>query len=172
MTDFLLSPNGDIMFSEVNSESNRLILNFYKCNTKVLKIDFDMEGYGDELPNNNTLTITFDVNAIKYNKRADLVKSDAYLMQQILMRLKTSLGELPMREEIGSMVETVMHKDIRDQAIHSKLEKIIGDAISDLMVDYSVKVVPKVDKSNGYDQCINAYIYKDDYLLLRYGLEW
>lgn len=172
MIDFLLTSTGDITFSESDNESNRLTINFYKSNAKTLKISFDIEGYGDLEPEKNTLKITFHVQNLKNNKRADLIKGDAYLMQQILMRLKTSLGELSMRQEIGSMIEAVMHKDIRDKVVHSKLEKIIADAIKDLLGDFAVKVVPKIDKSNGYDQCINAYIYKDDYLLLTYGLEW
>lgn len=172
MTDFLITPSGDLVFSEVDNDSKRLAINFYKSNVKTLKVSFDMEAYDKLEASKDSLTITFDLLEIKNNKRADLVQDDAYLMQQILMRLKTSLGELSLRQEIGSMIETVIHKELTNKALHSKIEKIVSDAIKDLFSDYSVKAIPRVEKSNGYNQCIDIYIYKDGSLLLSHGLEW
>lgn len=172
MTDFLITPEGDLVFSESNNDSKRLVINFYKSKVKALKISFDMEGYGKLKPNKNSLTIDFDILEIKNNKRVELIQDDAYLMQQILMRLKTSLGELPLRQEIGSMIETVMHKEITDKALHKKIEKIVSNTIKDLISDCAVKVIPKIEKSDRYNQCIEIYIYKDNSLLLNYGLEW
>ena len=170
--DFLITPSGDLSFSEVKNESKRLTVNFYQGKDRSLRVNFDIETYEELLPQKNTLTITFDVYDIKENKRVLLVKDDAYISQQILMRLKTSLGELPLRQEIGSMMETVMHKDLMDSAIHRKVEKIVSEAIRDLIDDYSVKAIPSVSKIDGYNQCIKVYIYKDNSLLISYEMEW
>lgn len=170
--DFLITPSGDLLFSEEKNESKRLKIDFYQSKNKALKINFDIETYGETLPQKDTLIVTFDVPEIKENKRVPIVKDEAYISQQVIMRLKTSLGELPLRQEIGSMIETVMHKNLMDSAIHNKVENIVGEAISGLIDGYSVKAVPTVSKNNGYNQTIKVYIYKDNSLLTSYEMEW
>lgn len=171
MTDFLITPSGDLVFSEANNDEKRLTIKFYKSNTKVLKIGFDTEEYATLKANENALTIKFDILEVKNNKRANLIQDEAYIMQQILIRLRTSLGELPLRQEIGSMLETVMHKDLDDKSVHNKIKNIISDSISDLLYDYSIEIVSEVEKSDRYHQRIKAYIYKEDSLFMSYGLE-
>ena len=117
-----------------------------------------MDTYLTDTPKKDSLAIYFDLTNRKNNKRAMLVEDDAYKMQQIFMRIKTSLGELPERPEIGSKIETIMHQNIHDKAAQSKVERIVGDAIKDIIYNYSVKAIPKVIKDNDYRQVMNVMI--------------
>lgn len=171
MIDFLITPSGDLAFTEIEKENQTLEISFYKTKTQALKISFEMDTYLTNTPKKDSLVVYFDLLSIKNNKRAMLVEDDAYKMQQIFMRIKTSLGELPERPEVGSKIETVMHQNIHDKAVQSKVERIVGDAIKDIVYNHSVKAIPTVIKDNDYKQVMNVMIYEDDDLLLTYEME-
>lgn len=169
--DFLLTPNGDLAFTESHRENKKLKINFYKTKSRALKVDFEMDTYLTYNPPKDSLTITFDINHIKNDKKAMMVKDDAYKIQQILMRIKTSLGELPERQEIGSKIETVMHKNLHSSSTISKVEQVVGDAIRGLVSNCTIIAKPYVKKESEYKQIMNVMIYQDEELLLTYEME-
>lgn len=171
MTDFLISSTGDLVFSDTKRGEEKLTISFYKSNTAPLKVN--MEFYNrDEIESaEGSFTIYFDFNKIEENKRVPLAKKDSYIIQQIQMRLMTSLGELKNRSEIGSIMETVMHKNINDRKVQEKVKSIVADAISDLVEDCTIKTVPFISTDNGYKQCLKVYIYRDNNLLTTYEME-
>ena len=171
MTDFMITSSGDLVFTESSKENKKLEISFYVSQTNTLKINFEVDTYQDEIPRNNSLQINFSYDDLAYNKKAMMVSNDACKMQQIMMRLKTSLGELAERPEIGSMVETVMHQNIKDKAVQSKIIQVIGEALSDILSNYSIKVIPHIDRTNGYNQVIKVLIYENNELVLVYDLE-
>lgn len=171
MMDFLITPSGDLAFSEVTKETQRLEISFYNSKTKAVRINFDIDTYSYDMPKKDTLVINFDIRKIKNNKRAMMVSDDAYLMQQILMRLKTNLGELPERLEIGSKIETVMHKNLQEKSTQKQVEQIVSNAIKDLLYNYSVKAVPIIQKDNDYRQIMNVMIYENNELIFTYEME-
>jgi phage baseplate assembly protein W len=171
IADFLLTPSGDVCFTEVDTDENKLTINFFKSPSPVLKINFNTENTGSNNIKNNTLIIKFDVYKTKYNKKIELVKSNAYVIQQIIIRLKTVLGELSLRSDAGSLLETVMHKDLNDVKVKSQVEKIVANAISDLLDDCTVSATPIVKYDNGYKQIMNIQIYNYGDLLLTYETE-
>lgn len=171
MIDFLITPSGDLAFVENQKENKKLEIMFYNTKAKALKIDFDMETYSQKSPTKDCLTVNFEMIHTKNNKKAMLVEDDAYTAQQVLMRIKTSLGELSERPEIGSTIETVMHKNLNDKLTQSEVEKIIGDAIKDVLYNYSVKAIPEIQKENGYKQVMKILIYEDNEFIVSYEME-
>lgn len=171
MKDFMITPYGDLMFTETNTESRSLCISFYKSNSSVLRISFDTYSYEEIQPSNNALTISFDLNEIKNNKRVSIVSDETCLVQQILMRLQTSLGELSLRSDIGSRLEVVMHQNIMDKKVQDNIKKLVLESIKDLLSDPVIKVTPLIDKSDGYEQCVSLKIYQDGSLLLNYEME-
>lgn len=169
--DLLITPSGDLLFTEVNDENRKLVITFYKSMGKALKINFNVQGDFKEQPSDNTLIISFDVSHKLKNKRASIVKDDAYKMQQIFIRLKTSLGELTNRTSIGSTLETVKHKNLNDSQIKSQIESIVSKAINDILTDFIVEATPEINKENGYKQIMNIKIYEDNELLTTYRME-
>lgn len=169
--DLLITPSGDLLFTEVNNKNSKLIVNFYKSNEKALRINFDVQGDLKTSPSKNTLIVSFDISQKLKNKRALTVKDDAYKTQQIYIRLKTSLGELENRMSIGSTLETVKHKNLNDVNIISQVENIVSKAINDILTDFTVKAIPEIKKENGYKQIMNIKIYKNDEILTTYQME-
>lgn len=171
MVDFLLTPTGDLVFTEIEEEKTRLKLSFFKSAGKALKINFNVEDSEYPTRNNNTLVINFNLENIKNNKRILTVKDNAYLMQQIIIRFKTSLGELPLRSTYGSLLETTMHKNLHDIETRKDIEKKATDAIADLLDDFYVKATPIINRVNGYNQTMCLTVYENDEEILRYEME-
>lgn len=169
MVDFLISQSGDLVFEKSATSQNRLEISFYKSNAKTLIISFETETHEVCTPSDQAMTVHIGIADIEYNKNATMVAGYAFLKQQINMRLKTSLGELSERPNIGSKLETIMHSEISDIAIQNKIKAIVSESISDLLSDFTVQVVPKVRKSNNkYEQCMMVYIYTNDSLITSY----
>lgn len=169
--DLLITPSGDLAFTEINSKNKRLSVNFFKSMNNALKIDFDIEGNYQEHPQKDTFVIKFNISHKLKNKRAEIVKDDAYKMQQVLIRLKTSLGELPERLTIGSMLEIVKHKNLNDEHVRLKVENIVSTAINGILSDFKVVAKPEINKDNGYKQIMNIKIYENNELLTTYTME-
>ena len=101
-----------------------------------------------------------------------LVKDNAFLIQQIYMRLKTSLGELPLRNEIGSTIEKIKHKNLNDEKTKNDTEEIVKNAIKDILYDYSIKAIPKIiNNGTDYKQIMKVMIYESNDLLFVYETE-
>lgn len=169
--DLLITPSGDLSFTEIENKNNKLIINFYKGTGRALKVDFDVQGDFQEQPPKDALIISFDISHKLNNKRASIVKDDAHKMQQILIRLKTSLGELPDRTSIGSTLETVKHKNLNDSQVKAQVESIVSKAINDILSDFKVIATPEINKENGYKQIMNIKIYENNELLTTYKME-
>ena len=117
------------------------------------------------------MNITFNLNKIKYNKKIFSVSDKDYIIQQIKIRLRTSLGELPLRKTFGSTLETQMHKDIQDKIVQKNIENIVSSIVSEFLKNYSIKVIPYIDRNNGYYQTFKINIYSNNSLILEYEME-
>lgn len=171
MVDLLLTATGDVAFIETKEEKSRLKLTFFKTSGKAVKINFYTENIEEPKASNNGLTIKFNIENIKNNKRILTVKNDAYRVQQIKMRIKTSLGELPERTNIGSTLETVIHKRLYDSDVISKTKSIITEALTDIIEDLYIEAEPIIKKVDSYEQLMRIYIYSGNNLLLTYETE-
>lgn len=172
MTDFFITKSGDLAFEQNNNKKNKLKIMFYKTKTKALKIDIKIDSYETIKRSKNSLKINFKLTKLENDKKAMLVKDNAFLMQQIYMRLKTSLGELPLRNEIGSTVEKIKHKNLNDEKTRSDTEEIVKNAIKDILYDYSVKAIPRIiNNGTDYKQIMKVMIYESNDLLFVYETE-
>ena len=169
--DFMLTENGDISFIENNIENKRFNLKFYLSNSNTINITFNIERTSNINTKKHMMNITFNLNKIKYNKKIFSVSDKAYVIQQIKTRLRTSLGELPLRKTYGSILETQMHKDITDKVVQKNVENIVSSVVSDFLKNYSIKVIPYIDKNNGYYQTFKINIYSNNSLILEYEME-
>lgn len=170
--DFLITPSGDLAFMEEDNSLNKLCVTFYKSSIHPLRITFGVEVCEPKEAGENALTVMFNVEEIKNNKRVPIASDKVFTTQQILMRLKTSLGELANRTTIGSTIEKIMHKDISDSKVQESFKKIVSSAIEDLLTEHTIKVRPVVKKDNGYKQCMEIYIYEGNTLLTSQEMEW
>lgn len=172
MVDFMLSPKGDILFTESNKLKSQTEISFFISKGKPLKIDFHIHEY----PNNETkegqVLVTFNLMDKKYDKHALLANDDVSLIQQIIIRVRTTLGELKHRDTIGSEIETVMHKHLNEQSTEKLLSSVIRNALVDLITDVDVIVEPVVKKGIGYKQYMKAYIFRGNNILTTYEMEW
>lgn len=172
MNDLLLTSNGDISFKSINDYNNTLKISFFKSKIKGLKIDFYIEKAPQPIRSKNSLMISFNYNTIKNNKIAMEVNKEAALIQLLSIKLKTSLGELPERKNIGSKLETIIHEDLYDKAVIKNVENIIYNCIRDLIEEPQIIIEPKIIKTNGYEQILNIKILDDNKLLYSYETEW
>lgn len=169
--DFMIDNNGDISFLENNNNNSRLRINFYKSNYKSIAIKFDVDNdYVQE--DNHMFTLKFNLSNKKYNKNLLEVTNRNYIIQRIIINLKTSLGQLPNRTDVGSRLETIYHKNIYDITVHKELEKIVSAAIGDLIDNYSIDIKPYINKDNGYTPMIKIYVYSSNELYFYYEMEW
>lgn len=169
--DFQLTSNGDISFCESNIDNGSKIF-FYKTKTKVLKINFNINRSMNVQRDTNSLLISFNYEPIKNNKRINIIKDEAFLIQQIMIRIKTSLGELPYRQDVGSKIETIIHKDISDSKNIETIRQIVSDAIKDIIDDYKVTAKASVSYDNGYSQCVIIKIIKENTAIFTYKIGW
>ena len=172
MTDFFITKNGDLTFEQNNNKKNKLKIMFYKTKSNALKIDIKVDSYESIKRNKNSLKINFKLTKLENDKRAMLVKDNAFLIQQIYMRLKTSLGELPLRNEIGSTIEKIKHKNLNDEKTKNDTEEIVKNAIKDILYEYSIKAIPKIiNDGTDYKQIMKVMIYESNDLLFVYETE-
>ena len=165
--DFMITENGDISFVENDIENKRFNLKFYLSNFNTMNIKFNIERTS-KIKNEKHM---MNINKIKYNKKIFSVSDKDYIIQQIKIRLRTSLGELPLRKTFGSTLETQMHKDIQDKTVQKNIENIVSSIVSEFLKNYSIKVIPYIDRNNGYYQTFKINIYSNNSLILEYEME-
>ena len=99
-----------------------------------------------------------------------MLKEEEALSQLLLMKLKTTLGELPLRPEFGSKISLLKHKDINNSNLRL-LEEYIADCISDIVSEPTVKATAYIDYRNGYNQTVQVRVYDKNKNILSYILE-
>lgn len=133
MKDLFLTPRGDLAIKNISNENNKLEINFITSQSNALRLNFYIEDTYQYKSNSNSLNINFYVNKPEYNKELETVAGDKYIEQAIKIRLCTSLGSLAGNRDIGSKIETVVHEFTDNQNTQKNLEKIIKEAIQDLI---------------------------------------
>ena len=82
--------------------------------------------------------------------------------QAIKIRLSTALGSLEGNRDIGSKLELVMHEFIDVQATHINLEKLIKEAIYDLIPNAQIYVQKPKTKYTDYSTSLTVVIVDGD----------
>ena len=170
IADFAISKTGDLIFKSNDITSNSLKISFSLSNTKAMKVSFDMIEFEPVPVSKNALKVYFDLVKKTADKSATILKEEAALSQLLTLKLRTSLGELPLRQEFGSKISLLRHKEI-NYANLNLLENYIKSCISDIVRNPTVKASPYIDYSNGYNQTVIIRIYDNNKNVLDYILE-
>lgn len=168
--DFEISKNGDLLFQKIETENTSLRLKFTLTRTNALKIGFDLEEFELQTPSENALKISFDIKRKTANEAACIVRGRDADAQLISIKLRTVLGELPQRKEIGSKLASLMHKEINETTLRL-VEDYVKECISDIVQNPTVTATPYISYNNGYSQTVKVEIHDDTDNLLTYILE-
>lgn len=169
MFDFALSQSGDLIFIE--KQNTRPLFKLSFTTAKTLKLIFDVSDFDPISNNSNGIKISLNVKDLDNNKRAMILYDTNAKTQLLRIKLNTALGELPQRLDIGSKLDLVRHKPLYDPKTLSLAQSYIKEAIVDLFPNAEVRVTASVDKTNGYAQQLNIYIFDNDLLIFRYSLK-
>lgn len=151
MIDFLLNTDRDDIVLEQSNRSNTLKIQFTVAEaSKKLKIQFFIETIARIKPTINPLKIKFEIQNQEdpyINKAVKSLKicqnNEDYFIQQLMIKLKTELGEIPGYSDFGSTLVEYRHKDKFDKTNLLKIKEIVKSFVdSD---EYDVKVTPAVN---------------------------
>lgn len=170
IADFAISKTGDLIFKSNDITSNSLKISFSLSNTKAMKVSFDLMEFEPIPLSSNALKVTFDLVKKTADKSVSILKEDTALSQLLTLKLKTTLGELPLRQDFGSKISLLRHKEINDANL-KLLENYIKSCISDIVKNPEVKAIPYIDYSNGYIQTVIIRVYNNNKNVLEYILE-
>lgn len=170
IADFAISKSGDLLFQEQDINNTSLKVSFALSNTKAMKIVFDFSEFDVNTPSENALKVSFDLVKKTANKSVQIVKEDDMIAQLLTLKLKTTLGELPLRENFGSKVSLMKHQEI-NKANLDKLAQYVKTCIEDIITNPTVIAKPYINYSNGYKQTVILNIYGDNKSLLDYIIE-
>lgn len=169
LADFKISKTGDLIFQSNDIQSNSIKISFVLSNTNACKVCFDFNEFSSIEPSPNALKIQFNLVDKTANKSVALLKNEESLNQLLSMKLKTTLGELPLRKNFGSKISLLKHKEINTTNL-KKLEECIKETISDILSEPTVTATPYIDYSNGYNQTVQVRIYDRNKNVLNYIL--
>ena len=145
MIDFLLNTDRDDIVLEQSNRSNTLKIQFTVAEaSKKLKIQFFIETIARIKPTVNPLKIKFEIQNQEdpyINKAVKSLKicqnDEDYFVQQLMIKLKTELGEIPGYGDFGSTLVEYRHKDKFDKTNLLKIKEIVKSFVdSD---EYDVK---------------------------------
>lgn len=170
LVDFAVDRSGDLIFQEQDITSNSLKVSFAFSKTKATKIVFDFIECETTEPSDHALKVSFDLVKKTANKTVSVHKDQEAIEQLLTLRLKTTLGELPLRKNFGSKLSLLKHKEINDNNLKA-LEHYILDAVSDVISNPKVEAVPYINYNNGYQQTILVKIYDSRRQVLHYVVE-
>lgn len=173
LSDLFINKSGDIVLT-TEEDKNEFRLSFFKTNTKSFKVSFYVEGSKKYKYNENTLIVRFDWNRKKSKTKPLLVSEESFIIQQIFFRLKTSLTDIKYRENIGSKLELIIHKNINDNKTIEKLRDYLLEALSDLISERNNIIITPLAKltERGYVQYMDITIQVDEFNKVNYEMEW
>nr|DAS34045.1 MAG TPA: hypothetical protein [Caudoviricetes sp.] len=151
MIDFLLDIDKDDIILGPSRRSNSLSIQFnIGQKTNKLKIQFFVETVTRPKLKTNALNIKFKVKPKEddyLNKKlysVDVCKdNEDYEVQQIMLRLKTELGEVQPYSDYGSRLVEYRHEDKFDKSNLHEIKEIVEGIVD--IDKYDVYVTPNVD---------------------------
>lgn len=168
MLDFKITNSGDLAFSN-NIISEEIIIRFTIARHPSLTVFFDTPQRVFNKKEEG-LTISFDTNKVlNLNDKFATVRSDDELVQAIRVRIRTELGELKRKENVGSTISLWKHKKIDDDMLNN-IKNIVQDIVFEVTNSerYSVEAVRKEGIGNFYCQNITVYIYREKDLIYQF----
>ena len=168
--DFRIDKSGDIIFKEQHKDNCSLKISFYLSKTKAQKVVFDLSDFEKAKPSKYALKVSFDINKSLANKSVNIINDENALNQLLTLKLKTTLGELPLRKNFGSKISLMRHKEINAGNL-SQLEAYVRECLSDIIPNPIVEAKPYINYDNGYNQTVILTVYNGNKKILNYILE-
>lgn len=162
MKDLFLTPRGDLAIKDINNSQKRLEVNFITSKSNALGINFYIEDTSSLKAYKNSLSLSFSIDKPEYNKELGMISGDAYMEQAIKIRLLTSLGSLRGNTDIGSKLELVVHEFIDSSTTITNLEKIVKEAIYDLIPNAHVYISKPNSRYLDYSTTLKILIVDKD----------
>ena len=169
--DLLLSESGDLVFEKIDLEKRRVRIDFYVSKASVIKIGFEITNCKIQKVQKNGLTVQFSFKNINSDKKSMLASGDALLKQKILIAIKTSIGELKHRLDVGSIVETLFHENITNEKVISKLKETITEIVKRYDATLNVEIYPYINRDSEYKQALIADVKRTNTSILKYEVE-
>ena len=150
MIDFKLTNNGDIDIAQIY-QFPVFTINFFMKQYPCLRIDFDTDVLKNK-PDQKKFKINFRTNIKQNNDKISTVsiKDKNELAQEIIIRLKTELGEFSYIPTLGSQIILERHTDIRSELTLEKIKQYATEAISDLGLSTLEITIERIDDTSRY----------------------
>lgn len=162
MKDLFLTPRGDLAIENITDNNKRLELNFITSRSNALRLNFFLEDSYQNKTMATALCISFSINKPEYNKELKLISGDSYIEQAIKIRLASALGSIEGNKTIGSKLETVIHELVDNTSTLLNLEKVIKEAVSDLIPNAKIHIQKPTTKYIDYSTSLKVYIVDGD----------
>ena len=158
MKDLFLTPRGDLAIEDMSDSKQRLEINFITSKSNALRLNFFIEDTFSKIKSINSLLLNFKIDIPENNKELRLISGDLAMEQAIKIRLLSSLGSIRGNTNIGSKIETVIHDFIDKDATLTTLEKLIKEAISDIITNPVIKISKVNSKYTDYSETLKITI--------------
>lgn len=158
MKDLFLTPRGDLAIEDMSDSKQRLEINFITSKSNALRLNFFIEDTFSKIKSINSLLLNFKIDIPENNKELRLISGDLAMEQAIKIRLLSSLGSIRGNTDIGSKIETVIHDFIDKDATLTTLEKLIKEAISDIITNPVIKISKVNSKYTDYSETLKITI--------------
>lgn len=175
MIDFKINNAGDLILDR-NTKYTPFSISFYQSTYPGFTIDFVYNKNKSSAPKElsevilPTFELSFETtNAVEEIKTNSVFQEDEF-RQRILLALRTEYGDLKNNKEFGSLIHTMYHERITDEAVLTNIENIVYDTVSKLIKNPRVIVERKQTEHFFFCQNVLISIYDSDVLV--YSFEY
>ena len=140
--DLKLTDTGDFSFISTNGidDKDSFTYNFHIATSDSLLFNFNIENAEKEILHNDMLIYNFYIFKPSWNKKFTTVTEHDYIEQAIKLRLNTEFNTIKGNENIGSNLYTVLHENLSNDKLKTKIINIIQDAIFDILPKCEIEV--------------------------------
>lgn len=140
--DIFLTRNGDFAFSTVDTlnKNETFEFTFHIATSESLMFNFNILNKVPEEIHPNRLVFDFYVYEPKYDKSAKVVQDSDFINQAIKLRLDTELGTVRGNENLGCELHTLMHSNIPNNKLKSKIEAMVRNALMDVLPNATIEI--------------------------------
>lgn len=173
MIDLMINDAGDLIALQSSRMNNSIKIKFVSSQLSACILKFEINVDNRKEPVENGIRIGFSINDNKMSSSVAVSKGVDLARQLCMIRLKTSLGELEKRKNIGSTLETVRHDFLHSEQTKESVRTKAKLSISDIYPNANVEVEPIVRQigTSKYMQVMAIRIYDEDITILKYELE-
>lgn len=162
MKDFYLTPRGDLAISNINTDNNKLEINFITSYSNALCLNFFIEDVQSTKLNPSSLRINFNIEKPSYDKEIKIISGDEYMQQAIKIRLNSALGSIRENLDIGSTLEELIHELVDNKNIINSLKTAIAKAIYDIIPNPTIIISQPKSKYINYSTGFNIVVIDND----------